>query len=399
MKTLFLIFTIFLANESIYSITFLEAIERLKSHTSIQVINGKSDAIKEQANIQGSWGDPKFRIAAKNFPRKTLNNDETPMTGIEFGISQNISLTNKYGDIEKSINSLAQATALQGEDRVQMLSRSIWEIAIIKRKITNETKIIQENIAWTNNIFKISKKLYANGKISQQALLDIQIRKSELEGLLSNKSFELLEIEEKILYLIPEKLDFQTIPWKILETPNTQSRDVKELALKQHILSKELNLSASKKNFVSDINLSFGYTKRANIDSHGDFIGVAIAFPIPLSGKKYSGHQQAVKERYVALKEFEDYKNLKARNVSVLQRKIEKMQKELEILTNSTIKFARNSLTITSKSYGLGRSTYTEVLQSELKLQNILLKEIHLKAQKNISLVTLKYLLGESLYE
>ena len=42
-----------------------------------------------------------------------------------------------------------------------------------------------------------SKKLYANGKISQQALLEIKMRKSELEALLSNKEFEKKEVENR----------------------------------------------------------------------------------------------------------------------------------------------------------------------------------------------------------
>lgn len=44
---------------------------------------------------KSSWGDPKFGVAARNFPKETLANDESSMTGIEYYLSQNIPLTTK----------------------------------------------------------------------------------------------------------------------------------------------------------------------------------------------------------------------------------------------------------------------------------------------------------------
>ena len=83
----------------------------------------------------------------------------------------------------------------------------------------------------------------------------------------------------------------------------------------------------------------------------------------------------------------------------MLEKEIKKLLGELNILKERTIKFARNSREITSKSYGLGNSTYVELLQSELKLQKILMHKVMLEAKRDIKRATLKYVKGEPLNE
>ena len=101
----------------------------------------------------------------------------------------------------------------------------------------------------------------------------------------------------------------------------------------------------------------------------------------------------------MAVKNFENYKRQKNRDISVLRKEIEKLLGELSILKEKTIKFARNSREITAKSYGLGNSTYVELLQSELKLQKILMNKVMLEAKRDIKRATLKYVKGEPLNE
>ena len=69
------------------------------------------------------------------------------------------------------------------------------------------------------------------------------------------------------------------------------------------------------------------------------------------------------------------------------------------VLKNKLIKFAENSREITLKAYSLGRASYLELLQSEMKLQEFLLKETNLVSALALSKVDYKYLVGESLNE
>ena len=80
----------------------------------------------------------------------------------------------------------------------------------------------------------------------------------------------------------------------------------------------------------------------------------------------------------MAVKNYENYKRQKNRDISVISKEIEKLLGELSILKEKTIKFARNSREITAKSYGLGNSTYKK--SSCIKLcskRREILKEQH----------------------
>jgi len=399
-KLLFIIFFISFTS-SVEAISFNEAINLLKDHDIVKSGLASSEMMKEMAGANGSWGDPKLKLAAKNYPQSSLDDRQTPMTGIGIGLSQKISFTTKYNNYRKSTEALAKSTHFSAKDKMNMLNKHLWNAIINHRKIKQELGILNENLEWISKILKVSKKLYANGKTSQQAILDIQIRKSELESSLSNKEFELKQIDDFFDYLIGEnnRLDINTVPWKVLETGGSEGIDFRELAVKEELASSEFELSASKLNFIPDATIGFEYTKRQNIDGNGDFVSASITFPLPFSGKKYSGYGASIQRKYSALKKLKNFQKEKRRDQELLKKEIEKITSELSILDKKTIKLARNSRTITSKSYGLGNSTYVELLQSELKLQKILLKRVMLESMRDMKKVNLKYVNGEKLYE
>ena len=380
-----------LNSSNAYSYSFQDAIDAIKSHDVVSSLEKKSKALVEEGESKGSWGDPMFRVAAKNYPKDSLKNDDTPMTGIEFGLAQKVALTTKYGNIEDAFAALGQATKQESENKAQELIRSFWEI-----------NIINENLNWIKNILKVSKRLYANGKISQQALLDIQIRKSELEALLSNTEYESKQQLDKLSYVLGknnESISKETIPWRIFKRSENGTKDFKELSLKSKLIAKSKMLTAKKLAYVPDLTVSVGYTKRSNIDDKGDFVSAMVSFPLPFSGQKYSGHSQAVFEKASAEKKLSNYRKFKSSEQSRLLHQIEKLNSELKILKERTIKFAENSRKITSKSYSLGDSSYIELLQSELKLQSLLLKRSKLSAALLKTKAKYKYLIGEKLYE
>jgi cobalt-zinc-cadmium efflux system outer membrane protein len=382
-----------------FALSFSDVIKNLNDHRQVKRDNAISKSLYEKGNSAGSWGDSKLKFAAKNFPKDSLSDDESPMTGIEIGISQKISLTTKYGNLKDSLYSLSKSNEYEAQNNKNRLITNFWSLLIVRRKTNEEEVILVENLKWIKKILKVSKKLYANGRVSQQAILEIQIRKSELESRLSSLSYSLKQIEDNISYLAGNsKLDYKTIPWILLDKKSKEN-DLKDLALKEKLKSSEYKLTAAKMNYVPDLTFSVGYTKRSDIDSLGDFVSASVSFPLPTSSRKYAGHSEAIYMNAAARNTLADYQNTKTRDVSIQKHEIAKLLKELEILENKTLKFSKNSRTITSKSYGLGNSSYVELLQSELNFQNLLLKRAKLIALKDIKKITLKFILGEKLYE
>lgn len=366
-------------------------------------MKGSAKSLLEKSQKQASWGDPMFKIAAKNLPVDSLKFDQTPMSGLEFGIGQKIALSNKYGKAGESQSAQAKSINYSAMDLEQALTKNLWANLIEYKRINNELDILKENLSWISKMLKVSKKLYSNGRITQQALLDIQIRKSEVESEISNKNFEIKQNKSQLKYLVGNKalsFNYKSIPWKLLDNNKNESKDYRLSSLKENLKAKEYSLEQSKLAYIPDITVSVGYTIRSDeVDNNGDFIGAQITFPIPVSDDKSGAKGEAVANRYVAFKQLDDYKLKKSRDIEVIKDDIAKLNAELSIISKKSVNFAQNSRSITSKSYGLGNSTYVELLQSEIRLQKILLKKVALESKLSMRKVDLKYTLGESLYE
>lgn len=387
-----------ITNSSIAA-TFEQLVKRIKDHPSVISHKLSSNSIKEKGRDESSWGDPVFKISAKNVPKDSLALDKSNMTGVEYSVSQKFPLSTKYGIILDSYNSYARSVEMEALDKQAILIKNLWEFLILKRKLQDEQKLLFENLVWNSKILKVSKRLYATGKVSQQALLEIQIRRSEIEAQLSNNKYELEGLKEELQYLFGNDLSqVSKVPWEVLDKNSGNQNDLREKSLNYKIKGSDLRVKAARLSYIPDLNISVGTTRRENLDSQGDFVGASISFPIPFSSKRGSQLNRAEYDHQKANKDLQHYKRSKLKQINLVRKDIEKIQQEILIL-NKTIKFAKNSREITSKSYGLGGSTYVELLQSELKLQKILKQKINLESLRDIKKIARKYLLGEPLNE
>jgi cobalt-zinc-cadmium efflux system outer membrane protein len=386
-----------------YGYSFSDVVTRINSHAKIESSFAKAAATKEEGDVKSSWGDPRFRIEARNYPIKSFKNDISMMTGIEFGAAQNLPITSKNSYIEKSYDLFSKSLKLDTVHQKRALLQLLWNLAIIKRNLKEDVEILQENLAWVNNMLAISKKLYSNGKTSQQAVLELQVRKAQITAELSNKSHELEHADERLSYLYGEqgkKLVLDSVPWKLLDSEHTngETTDYKEKALGAALQANEAKLKAEKLSIIPDITLSASYMKRSNYENVGDFVSFGISFPIPLSKKEHSEFDKAVHERVQAVKDLKDYSWYRKTELAGLHHQIQKLTDELKILTKETILYAKSSRDITSKSYGLGNTSYIELTQAELKLQDLLLRKNSLQSQLASKTIQFKFLRGDDLY-
>ena len=380
--------------------TFDDAVEKISQHEAIEQLEIKARSLKSESELKGSWGDPTIKVTAKNYPVDYLTDEKSPMTGLEFGVSTKIAVTTKYGHIEKALAKFSHSAQMESQNKKQKLLKTFWTYIIETKKIEEEIKIFNENLNWMEKILKVSNRLYSNGKISQQAILDIQIRKSELEANLSNKQYELLEQDDRLKYLFEfkTKLNRQSVPWKIFETGEF-SKDYNEEILRSSVEAKEHLLTASQLSYIPDLTLNFSYTQRSSIDNLGDFVTAAVSFPIPISRTKYSAHSKAAYDKLEADRILKNYRNYKETEANRLNHATTKIEREIEILNTRTLQYAVNSREITSKSYSLGDTSYIELLQSELKLQRLRIKKTILTSRLLKNRLDYKFLVGGRLYE
>lgn len=384
---------------SAWGISFNDAVKIIKKHEQVQIKELESNVALNQASDMGSWGDPVFKVSAKNYPADNIRDDLTPMTGLEFSISQKIALSNKYGLRKESYKLKEQSIKQEKEYREQYLVASFWSLLIERNKLYNDLKIYKENFDWISKMLSVTKKLYSNGVASQQALLEIQVRKSELDSSLKSAQYDIEALNDQMSYLVGKSnTKIEMIPWTILEK-ETSAIDHMEESMKLMADSSQASYRSSRLNLIPDVTFSLGYTKRSDIDDNGDFVSASIAIPLPISSKKYAGKRTALSQKAKSDVALINYRKNKDSMVNSLKTKVKKLKNELLILNSQSIKYAENSRVITSKSYGLGEATYIELLQSEIKLQSLKLKSNMITSMYRKTNVKLKLMRGEYLHE
>jgi outer membrane protein TolC len=401
---LMVLLTFLLISINLYSETnFLKILNLIDDSPKIQAELANISSTIEQSELVGSWGDPKFKISAMNFPKDSLSRDTSMMTGIQFGLSQKFSLTGKYGALKDSMREHANAGKASLEQLKRELAFFIWQVAIEKEKLVKIKKILQENLAWMKNNLKVTNRLYSTGKLNQQAVLDLKIRLTELETEIEkNKNsveilnFQLTEIlnNENIL-----NIDLQTVSWERLNKWNSlkSSQDVKIQSLKHMINSKQRSVSAQNRNYFPDVTIGVSYTKRNDIDGVGDFVGASLTIPIPLSSKRYAKKDKAVFEKYAAEKKLRSYKITKKMQLEKLKIKIKENEKELSDQKNKNVQFAKSSRDIVAKSYARGGSDYIKFLKAELQYQTQLVKKVNLESSLKNKKLKYLFIHGDSL--
>lgn len=383
--------------------TFKELIKRVEDHPMVLANLNESKAIGEMAEGEGSWGDPQLMVAAMNFPQDSLSRNESMMTGIQVGISQKLSLSGKYAKMRESLEAQSDSQAALTNQLKRRLYKELWSLAITKEKLVQEKEVLNESFQWVSQNLKITKRLYSTGKVAQQAVLDMQMRKSELSAQIGQKEYELKGIKHRLASLLGSErslgINLKSVPWNSLDKwkSSEAKTDFQLESLKHQLKATELKLSAKQRDYFPDVTFGLSYTKRNNIDGLGDFVGASFSIPLPTSDKRYAASKEALHQRVKAEQTYRNYLLAKPNILNQIKLEIEDIENQLNIIKTQTLRFAKSSRDVTAKSYSRGGSDYLELLRSELQYQNQLLKKVLLLSQLKMKKVDYLFVKGDDL--
>ncbi len=386
-----------------YAETFQSLMSSLERHNLVRSELNKSKAMLEQARSDGSWGDPKLSVSAMNFPRETLSQTDSMMTGITLGISQRLSISGKYRKLRQSAEESSRSQLAETKQLEREFAKMIWVFGIEKEKLKRESRILKENLAWVQSNLKVTKSLYSTGKVPQQAVLDIQIRQSELKSQIDKNRYgqESLQFQLSALLGRTEKVDIKisTIPWRYLDnwSEAVEDYDYRLESLGHKLKASELKVSAQNRNIFPDITLGLSYTKRNDIDGLGDFVGASLTIPIPSSATRYAGKKSAIFQKAAVEKKHQNYRLSKIGQLKKIDNDIKDVSNQLRILQKESMKYAKGSRDVVAKSYSRGGTDYLELLRSELQYQHQMLKEADLIAELKNKKLNYLFLKGDHL--
>jgi cobalt-zinc-cadmium efflux system outer membrane protein len=373
--------------ENIFAKSFDDLAKEIDHHSQIQSVKNEQQSVFEEGRAKGKWAEPQLRLDATNFPSENIRMRQSPMTSMGVTLSQNIPLTNKYSNIDKSYSFLTKNKGYKAKVLRRSIILGLWNHAIDKDKITRSTEVLKKNLSWIESMIKVSSKLYSTGKVSQRAILDLKIRKSQIHSDIVTREISLHKLNKTLgkLLDIPNQqviLDLKSVKWPKLESylADHVGSDPQEMLLQSRANALRHKRKADDQNRMPEINVGLNYKRRNNIDGHGDFVGAFVSIPISTGARTYN-YKSSSYSYAKAKNDLRSYQNQLTSLKQELKLEIKKLESELNILNSQTIKFAETSREITSKSYSVGRADYLELLRSELQLQNLLLKKIDLESQ------------------
>ncbi len=398
-QTILFIFLTFLLISKSYSASFSALIDQVEQHSALKVLTHKKEATLFEGQSKSAWNDPVLRLDASNFPIENLEFNQTPLTGIQMTLSQAIPITDKYNNLKKSYVAKTQAIEYSKEILKRRLVSQIWRNAILKEKIIKENKILAENMVWLKHMIRVSNNRYANGKLSQQAILDLKIRTSQIKTDIQKNQEQLKQLQIRLAGILDSEnyeneIDLNTVPWFHLNSDQqtiTEMNTPEAAMLVQEEQATKFMARSEDDSRTPDITFGLSYRYRNNIDSVGDFIGIFVSVPLSFTNHKQSSSlKSALEKEYAAQTNLSNYlTQLKVKKVK-LESEIKEVTTELKILKLETIQFAQTSRKITAKAYQVGQSSYIELLKSELQLQNVLLQKANLEA--DLKMKKLSYL-------
>tara|TARA_R110000868_G_scaffold411568_1_gene705395 strand:+ start:6072 stop:7274 length:1203 start_codon:yes stop_codon:yes gene_type:complete len=391
MKILLLFPILLLSHTYGASINFAEAQKRVLEHELVKSSKFQVKSQEEAAEIAGAWGDPMISVGAMNLPLDHgLKRDVTPMSGLTIGLAQKVPLGARASKKEDAAMAKAKQLSYQTEFTSQKLLANFWGQLIATRRQTRDLAFLKENESWLKSMVQVSKKLYSNGKISQQALLDIQIRTQQVQSAISEKEAFIEQISSNIAYMLgsSERVSVIGTPWEKIKSTVVQD-DLQQQAFKSAVMAAELEQSAARWARLPDATIGLNYVKRSNIDGRGDFVGINISMPLPFGATRSSSETMAANQWLSAKSNLRNYEQNKTSTLYTLAQEAKALEEQIS-LTQKSLSFARTAKEVSSKSYRLGGISYFDLLQSELRLQEMEFKANELTAKLSDNFVQQK---------
>lgn len=363
-------------------IDFLSAQKLVLEHDVIKNSRHQAMAQEQAAEVAGAWGDPMVSVGAANLPiDKNFRRDVTPMSGIVFGVAQKIPLGARAAKKEDAGRAKAKQLFAQTEFASQRLLANFWNLLINLKRHSSDLNFLKENEMWLKSMVQVSKKLYSNGKVTQQALLDIQIRYNQVKASIAEKVGIIAQLNSNISYLLgePKIVQVSNVPWSKLEKVKDKE-DLQEKSFNAAVQAAELERSAARWARLPDATIGVNYIKRSNIDGNGDFVGLTISMPLPFGTTRSSSESMASEQWLSAKSGLLNYKQQRESTLYSLSQEASALEQQFN-LTNKSLSFARTAREVSSKSYRIGGLSYFDLLQAELRLQEIEFKSNELSAK------------------
>lgn len=405
-------------------------------HPQTQAIQAEISSKYYEAEHEGVYPDPKISFAFRNYPytgnlELKDNRPDTPgMTGIEYGISQEILYPSRLPKAKQLKFLEYRLAQIQYEIETNTLSAEVFKSIIEYKSAENIIKILESYSKLLESIQKTSNAEYVVGKKQLGSISKTHIEKLNIqESILEWNSKKLSNLSKlKYFSIEPEiqEKDFLNLSYiailddleKELEKSNTldeipilkqaqlilkKSQIKKELGEIEHFPDAEVFLSYMKRKrpeyMLSNGRIS---TLKGNweIMDYNEFrgdlfsFGVNLKVPVWSLSKIKDLNQSNEFNKKKAELELQKLTRLVKSQVQAQRIELETLHKQIHFMEKEHLQSLLQNLSSYKSNYQTGKVSFVEVLLTQAEIFNLKVQIENLKARRLTVLVSLLETLG-----
>lgn len=356
--------------------------EALQNNPDLQAAKARWEMASHRVVPARTLDDPTLGLAFSNYPVDSFEADQTPMTGNELRLSQNVPFPGKLAAKGEAAEQQALWFKAVYEDARLQLAQQVRDAYFRLYYQEQAIKINQENLQILENFTSLTKSRYEVGTGLQQDLLKAQVEQSKL----LDRLFSLRQQRQSLLAQLnrllarPANQPLASAGELALTPITVDPGQLKERARQnrpmfasyQSLIDRyDSQRRLAKLDYYPNFNVWASYRFRDDDlpDQGTDFASVGVSINLPIWRERRS---EAVAEAdsgiRMARRQLEEFHNQVDATIEDVAAQLEKNRNLVQLFDTGIIPQARQSFDASLAAYQVGKIEFLSLLDSLMNL-------------------------------
>lgn len=409
--------------------------ESVRLHPEVRMAEAEAEAARRMISMRSTWMDPMVTLGVSNLPTGSFAFDQDMMTSKSIGIEQQIPFPGKLSAGRAAAEQRVAIAELKIAEKQNALRRDVtiayYDLYPLRKRI----EAYQEHLEDLNEIAAIVKTRFEGGGATQQDMIRIELRRSEIErqilrerSMLSMKLAELRRFVDKPTDIItPAVLGLPAIDLTIQQLDSIAQSDRPYLkAISAEATRYQLEYERTRLERYPDVSVMLMYMQRDelaagalmnpivedNSGGHGttttttmalpldDMLSLSVSFPLPLGlgGKQVDAEGELLAMKSMQLSERESMSRMIRAMIDGRLAELRALREQYQLMTDVTLPTLELSLETAVINYQNFNTDIVSILSAELDLLHRAEESFQLAADYHKALAELEYLTGAELW-
>ena len=388
--------------------------EAIQVSPKIRMLNSKMYVSKSRIEIGTNLPDPMLTLGLMNMPTNSFSFTQEPMTGKIIGLSQGVPFPGALQSASdvKAVDTLIVQQEI--EDLENEIRKNVSRLYFDLRVHREEILLAEESEALLKQISEVVKSKYEVSKASLQNIIQVEVQitrvKDKIEMLKGKKNAARSELNALLLRNEDSAIFTNDIPSTgkdVLTAPSLIS-----LAKENRPFLKGIQLSLRKSELMEEKaeyefypNFKFGiqYSQRDYIAATSmnlnDFLSVVVGISLPVNygGKKSEKINEAVFMQNLYRDQYQSSLQSLSQSFGKITAKINELQSREDLISNSLLPQAEQSLQAALADYQVGKIDFVNVINAENDILKIKIELVKIRTEYFKNLAQLEFLTGKEI--